>query len=392
MATIMVLSALGRAGAQTQTQQPPPQQVVEIVTVSAREATIIANAINMLRSSRDPLVAKTVADYILRLTEAMAISGQVHPIGPLSDQERAVVKLDTFLEKHNVAGAPVRLQVRGPDGISTGPVYTFSRSSFIALCADIASTGFIEIRRVQELKMIVVARMIADLNEQQDELIPERDILAGLLMSFKNQDPKGVIIGRVQDIADAIAASGAVHDFVPADQQKEFRELGHMERGVFEVVPEARRGVANVRYSGQLFTTSVNHFVWFFIRFLLADQERGDWNTRARRTHLGSQVLDYLTLQLQAGTVGAVLNAVDKAGPPGPDGIALGDFFARGPGLNAVKKAPGLSQQTSALGPDYRRLMISPKQAQKVPELRRWLEKEAKKLRGRITNGGYSDR
>ena len=384
---VLVLAAFAQAGGQNQTQTqrpPPPQTITETVTVSAREATIIANAVNMLRSSRDPLVAKTVADNIVKLTEAMAASGRVQQIGPLSEQERAVVKLDTLLAKHMVAGGPIRLQVRGPESIEGGPVYTLTRSSFISLCADIGSTGFVEFRVIQEIKMIVLARMIADLNEQQHELIPEREILEGVLLGFKDQDPKGLIIGRVLNIADAMAVTGGVYDLVPADQQQAFADLGHMDRGVFEAVPQDRTGMANVRYRGQIFTTSVNHFVWFFIRFLLAEQGQGDWNTLARRKHLGGQLLDYLTLQLQAATVDAALSAIDKAGPAGPSGIVLGDFFARGPGLNAVRKAPGLSQQASPLGSDYRVLVISPKEAQKLPELRKWLEKAAKDLKNKI--------
>ena len=382
--TVVLLFAAGVSAGQVQTQTPPPQRLTETVTVTAREAEIIATAVNMLRSSRDPLVAKTVADNILALSSAMVASGRVHQIGPISEQEQSVVDLPSALLRHQVAEGPIQLQVRGPESTIGGPIYTFTRSSFISLCADLASTHLLQVRVIQEIKMIVVARMIADLNEQQHELIPEREILKGVLLGFKNQDRKGVIIDRVLDIADAMAKRGDVYDLVPTSQQDAFRDLGHMERGVFEVVAAATAGQINVRYGAALYTTSVNHFVWFFIRFLLADQSRGDWNTRARRTRLGGQLLDYATVQLQVHALEAAIGALDAAGPPSPTGLSLGDVFARDPGLSAITRAPGVSQQPSARGPDFRTLWVSPKQAQKLPDLRRWLDEHARDLREQL--------
>jgi hypothetical protein len=384
MTVVLLLAAGVPAGpAQTQTP-PPPQRLTETVTVTAREAEIIATAVNMLRSSRDPLVAKTVADNILALSNAMAASGRVHQIGPITEQEQTVVDLPAALHRHQVADGPIQLQVRGPESTIGGPIYNFTRSSFISLCADLASTNLVQVRVIQEIKMIVVARMIADLNEQQRELIPEREILKGVLLGFRNQDVKGVIIDRVLDIADAMALSGDVYDLVPAAQMDEFRELGHMERGVFEVVTAAKAGQVNVRYSAKLYTSSVNHFVWFFIRFMLADQSQGDWNTRVRRTRLGGQLLDYATVQLQANTLDAAIHEIDTAGPLLADGLPLGDFFARGPGLAAMKRAPGVSLQPSARGPDFRMLWVSPKQSQRLPDLRRWLDEHARDLKAQL--------
>lgn len=363
--------------------QTPPQTVIEVITVSAREAEVITRAVNTLRSSRDPLVAQTVADNILRLSDAMAASGRVHEIGPLTEQELTVVALPEFLTRHAVPGGPIRLQVRATPATVTGPVYTLSRASFIALCADIASTGFLQMRVTQEIKMIVVARMIADLNEQQHELIPEREILVGLLKGFEAQDRRGVIIGRVLGIADAMAESGAEYALVPPAEMAAFRELGHMEKGVFEPVT-GRKGVIRVRYNEQVLETSVNHFVWFFIRFLLADQSQGDWNTRARRTHLGSQLLDYLTLQLQVNALDTAVAALDVAGAASADGLHVVSVYARGPGPEAVKRAPGASLRPSARGGDYVDLVIAPKQSRNRADVRAWLMTRAAELREKL--------
>ena len=87
-------------------------------------------------------------------------------------------------------------------------------------------------------------------------------------------------------------------------------------------------------------------------------------------------MLDNLTEQLQARVIQSVLTRLAEPRTPAKNGLVLGDFVARGPGLAALKGAPGLSQQDSARGPDYRTLVVSAKQMQNLPELRRWLERE----------------
>jgi hypothetical protein len=299
-ASIVIVIAGVRTGGQTQVAPP---RTTETITVTARESTIIAKALNTLHSSHDPLVATTVADKMVALSTAMAASGRLYLIGPLTAPEQRVVSLTEDLTKRSVEGGPIRIQVRGPESQPTGLVYTLTRSSFISFCADVASIDFIEIRTVQENKMIVAARMVLDLNGQlvnalANPFIAEREILAGVLQGFENRDRKGVIIGRVVDIADAIAATGVAYDLVPPQQAAEFHDIGHMDVGIFKVALTPQAGMVNVRYDGQTYTTSGDHFVWFFLRFLLAENH-SDANTRARHLRLGGQLLDYLVVQLQ---------------------------------------------------------------------------------------------
>lgn len=369
-------------GPAAQTQTPPQVRITETVTVSARDAKIITDSITELRRSRDPLVAQTVADNILRLTDAMAASRRVHEVGPLSDDEQGVVHVREVMEKYSFPGGPIMLRPRNLDSSPGSRRFEFTPAAFIAMCADMASNPLVQLRVLQETKMIVVARMIVDLSNQQDELISERKILEGVLAGFKNQDVKGVIIERVLGIADALAVNAdhnAPYDLVTSSQENDFRTIGHMNRGVFEVVPSPRIDMVNVAYDGKIYATTVNHFVWFFIRFLLADEDAIDPGIRARRTLLGSHLLDYLSVQLEVRVLQSVLTSLDAAGPAGERGVLLGDFIARGPGLAAVKKAPGVSQQASARGADYRTLVVSPTQMRNLPRLKAWLAHEISK-------------
>lgn len=291
------------SGLSAQTQTPPPIRITETVTVSARDAKIINDSIKELRRSRDPLVSKTVADNLLRLTDAMAVSRRVHEVGPLSDDEQGVIRVREMMEKYSFPNGPIMLRPRNLDSSSGPRRFDFTPASFIAMCADMASNPLVQLRVIQENKMIVVARMVMDLSEQQDELISERAILEGALAGFKNQDVEGKIIGRVLGIADALAVNAdknLPYDLVPPSKLDDFRGIGHMERGVFEVVTAPQIGKVNVSYNGKIYATTVNHFVWFFIRFLLADQDALDEGIRARRTLLGSHLLDYLAEQLKA--------------------------------------------------------------------------------------------
>ena len=123
------------------------------------------------------------------------------------------------------------MRPRNPDSTPGPRLFTFTPSAFIAMCADMASSPLVQLRVIQENKMIVVARMIVDLSEQQDKVISERQVLEGALAGFKNQDPKGVIIGRVLGIADALAVNSAgnlPYDFVKPGDQDAFRKIGHM--------------------------------------------------------------------------------------------------------------------------------------------------------------------
>lgn len=365
-----------------QTQTPPPVRITETVVVSARDAKTIADALDHLRSSRDPLVAKTVADNLVKLTDAMAASGRVNEIGPLTGDEQEVIQVRDLMEKYSFPGGPIFVRPRNPDS-SPGPrLFNFTRPAFIAMCADMASNPLLQFREIQENKMIVVARMIADLNEQQDQVISERSTLEGLLLGFKNQDVKGVIIGRVQGIADALAVNAdqnAAYDLVPPEKAEAFRKLTHMESDVFEAVAQPRIRHVNVAYDGKIFATTVDHFVWFFLRFLLADADTNDPGVRERRTQLGSDLLDHLTDQLQARVIESVLSTISSPGVQQAGGFVLGDFSASGPGLEALKSAPGLDEEDSRRGPEYKTLRILPKNMRRLPELREWLAHELAK-------------
>lgn len=367
-------------GLSAQTQTPPPIRTKETVVVSARDAKIINDAINELRDSRDPLVADMVADNIVKLTEAMAASGRVNEIGPLTEDEQGVIRVRELMEKYSFPGGSIFIRPRNADS-SPGPrLFTFTQSSFIAMCADMASSPLVQLRAIQENKMIVVARMIADINEQQKDVISEREVLEGALEGFRNQDPQGVIIDRVEGIADALAVNAdqnAPYDLVAADQQEAFEKLTRMDHDVFKLVERPRSRAVNVRYDSKIYSTTANHFVWFFIRFLLADQDALDEGIRVRRIRLGGELLDNLTAQLQIRVMQSVLDSLSEPGVNASKALVLGDFFARGPGLDSLKKAPGLSLRESARGDDFRTLVVSGK---KLPELESWLQHEIAKL------------
>lgn len=390
-ATTLLLSLLllsGPAAQQTTTATQPPPQVLmtDTVTVSARDTRVIVDALSRMKDSRDPMIAQSVSNNILRLVDAMSQSGAVNKIGPLSDQEADVVHLNGLLTKFSVAGGSIRLQPRNRDSTLGPTVFTLSRASFISLCADLASNGGL-FRVNQELRTIVLARVVADLNEQQHNPIAEREVLIDLLAGFKAQDRKGVIIDRVLGIADAMAndaAENAPYDLVPAALIQDFASLGHMQTGVFEAEAGTRAGRVNVSYGGQTFSTSVDHFVWFFIRFMLAEDAGSDESVRARRTQLGGRLLDHLTLQLQVRPLERALEALDGAGVAGPTGRSLGDFIDRGPGLAAIAKAPGVSIIDSPRGPDYRAVVVSPDHADQLADLHSWLEEHTKKMQGEI--------
>lgn len=382
----LVLVMFVAVAVSAQSQTPPPVRITETVVVSAKDAKTISDALDSLRNSRDPLVAKTVADNLVKLTEAMAVSGRVNEIGPLSGDEQAVIQIRALMEKYSFPGGPIFVRPRNADS-SAGPrLFTFTRPAFIAMCADMASNPLVQFRDVQENKMIVVARMIADLNEQnldeqQDQVISERATLAGVLLGFKNQDVKGVIIRRVQGIADALAVNAdqnAPYDLVEPGHANAFRTLTHMDHDVFEAVAKPRIHRVNVVYEGKIYATTVDHFVWFFLRFLLADGDT-DPGILARRTQLGSDLLDHLTDQLQARVIESVMTTIAQPPTRGTEGLALGDFSAFGPGLEALKGAPGLSQQKSLRGEDFKTLVIPAKDMKRLPELREWLKHEMSK-------------
>lgn len=373
---VVVLSA----GLSAQTQTPQPVRFKEEVVVSLKDAKIITEAINELRKSRDPLVSQVVADNLIKLVDAMAAIGRVHEIGPLSGDEEGVIDIREFMEKYSFPGGSILIRPRNIDSTAGPRLFSFKPSAFIAMCADMASSPLVQLRLVQENKMIVVARMITDLSEQQDALIAERLILQGALAGFKNQDVKGEIIGRVQGIADALAINADGNEpyvLVQPSQAAAFREIGHIERGVFDVVDKPRINNVNVAYDGKIYSTSVNHFVWFFIRFLLADEGATEAGFLVRKRILGRDLLDKLSIQLQQRVVQSVLTSLENPGPADPSGLVLGDFFARGPGLDALKKAPGLLQNESARGPEYRTLTVTARQLEKLSELREWLVKRA---------------
>ena len=375
-------------GAQTQGQTqtppppPPPQTPIQTganftVTVSAAEMDAIDHAVHELRDNPGGFIATTVADNILNLANAMVASGRTYEIGPLTPPELIVIDFDALLKKHAVDGGPIRLQLRQWNSTPGTVSYTFTRSSFIAFVADLAHVGIMRVRVVEQLKIIVVGRMIEDLNRQMQFFTPEREILTGILKGFQEMDKRGVISSRVLGIADGLAAGGIVYEFVPNDEQKAFDHLTQMEEGgAFAPALKAQAGKVNVRYGGAIYSASVEHCVFFFIRFTLDDID------------LGGKILDYLTWQLQLDVMNAVTAALNAAGNAGPDGIPLGDFYTRGPGLDVVKRAPGILQMPSALGPDYCVLVVSPKEALKRPELQKWLAARAQDLRNKVAKGG----
>jgi hypothetical protein len=378
---ILIAPTIAEAQTQTQAQTPPPIRITESVVVTPDDAAGIAAAINRLRRSRDPLVAQTVADNLVALTDAMSSSGRVFHVGPLTEAEQEVVDLPAALRKYSVEGGSIRLQPRGQESTEGPVVYSLTRSSFIKLCADLASTGS-AFRVTQEIKMIVVARMIADLSEQQEQVMPEREVLEGVLKGFKGHDRQGVVIGRVLAIADALATDAdqqPAYDLVPVARLMDFRDIGHMDTGVFAVVARPVANAVNVRNGGLMYSTSVNHFVWFFLRFLLADPNDLDDTIREKRKALGSDLLDYLTTQLEVRALQSTITLLEHAPVGDTQALALGDYVLGGPLLDTLKNAPGVSEQRSAHGAGYRTLVMLAKDNSKRPALREWLARELAK-------------
>ncbi|MBP6716133.1 MAG: hypothetical protein KA205_04670, partial [Acidobacteria bacterium] len=293
---------------------------------------------------------------------------------------------------YSVAGGSIRLQPRGQESQDGKLVYTLSRTSFIAMCAELASTGLIQVRVVQEIKMIVVARMIADLSEQQEQLMPEREVLEGVLLGFKQHDQHGVIIGRVLAIADALATEAddePPYELVPAARLLDFRDIGHMETGVFAIVARPVVNAVNVSYGGVTYSASVNHFVWFFLRFLLADPDALDEGVRAKRTQLGSDLLDHLETQLEVRALRLAIARLSAAQAADADVVSFGDYVVGSPILDTMKKGPGISEQRSGRGPGYRALFVPAKANAKQAELLEWLGRELEKRTPALVRGKF---
>ena len=159
----------------------------------------------------------------------------------------------------------------------------------------------------------------------------------------------------------------------------DFRESGHMGTGVFEIVARAVVNAVNVSYGGVTYSASVNHFVWLFLRFLLADPDVVAEETRAKRTKLGSDLLDHLATQLEVRALQLAIARLTEAQAVDADVVSFGDYVLGSPILDTMKKGPGISEQRSGRGPGYRALFVPAKANAKQADLLEWLGRELEK-------------
>jgi hypothetical protein len=376
-----MLAAAWSAAALVQTpapQTPPVPTVNETVVVSAREAGLIADAVRMLKRSEDRFLSTTVADHVEALANALAIAGRTFQLGPLTASERRVIDLGRLLRAHTAEDGPIRLTVRG-DGDEA--LYRLTRSSFMAFVADLAEGDLLRVRIIQQTKMLVTGRLIQDLNAQAGAVIPEREIVAGIIRGLAAADARGVIAPRVMDVSADLAESGQTYDFVPKARLADFSRWTSMSEGdLFTPVPALVDGAINVTHGGRLYSTTIEHFAAFFVRFLFADPRLADWSRQGKGVELGGKILDYLVAQLQADALTGVRKVIDGAGAIGPEGLLVGDTLARGPAFDIVRQIPGLTMSESPLGPGYRRFVVHSSDASKIPELRKWIAGRLKKL------------
>jgi hypothetical protein len=387
--TLLVLAATPVATQTPPPQTPPPPApitVTETIVVTARETMLIANAVRALKLSKDPFLETTVADNIVKLSDAIAADGRIYQIGPLTLQEQRVIDLDEALKRHADADGPIRLQARRQDSTPGPLVYRLTRSSFITLCSDIASSGAVRMTQTHDIKMIVVARIIRDLNAQI-ALIPEREIITGILRGFRDGDRRGTITGRVLGVADSLAASPRTFEFVPARLLEAFRRRTTMTADVFDPADVRLSNMVNVRFDDRLYVASVDHFVWFFLRFLLEDQRR-DAPDNDHGVEFGGKLLDHLIAQLQAEVLDGVRAALAAPGVAGPQGTTLGDYRMTESVMLIMKNAPGVSRRPSAQGREYGSLFVTPGDAGKLPKLRVWLDRQSAAVQARILEQG----
>src|SRR5205085_2367220 len=100
--------------------------------------------------------------------------------------------------------------------------------------------------------------------------------------------------------------SGRIYDLVAERDLTAFRRRALMTEDVFEKVAQPQDGMVNVRVDDVAYAATVEHFGWFFFRFLLEDQKRGDFDFGGGGVALGGRLLDFLVVQLQLETVDAI--------------------------------------------------------------------------------------
>ncbi len=343
----IVLLSLGFAHAAPAPQQAPPQQGGNVtVTVSAAEAGRVDTAIHDLQKNGDGFIATTVVENIQRLTQAMAQPGRSFSIGPLASNEAALIDLPALLRRHATPEGPIHIQIRSTETVDSPEVFTLRQSAFVLFCTDLVDAGVFRSGYEKHVKTIALSRMIVDLSNQEDGLIPGPNVLVGLMKTFGGEDKNGTkISARVLDIALAMTDRLSVYDMVPADIIKAFDKWTVIERQpVFAPIDAPIAGRVNIRHGGTAYTTTVEHFVWFFLGFYLVESHDHD-NVR-----MGGAVLDYLVAQIKSETIAEALTVI--AGAPPGRAIVLGDFRARGPRIDTFENAPAVERRPSVLGAD----------------------------------------
>ncbi len=177
-------------------QQPQQQGATETVTVSAGESRRVDDAIHDLQQNDDKFIATTVAANIRQLALAMAQSTRIYRVGPLTDSESAVVDLVAALRRHASDDGPIHLQVRTSATEQNPEVFTLRSSGFVQFCADLVSGGIFRSAYAQDVKRIVLSRIVVDLSTQQGELIPDSQVFVGLMKTFSDEDRSGIISYR----------------------------------------------------------------------------------------------------------------------------------------------------------------------------------------------------
>jgi hypothetical protein len=343
--------------------QTPPVQLS--VTVTADDTRRMKDAVKTLGGSDDPFIAR-LSGYVTTLAERLPLREPLYLVGPLTDQEAAIIDLDSYLTSHQDAHGTIKLQVRTSWTATGLRVYTLSPASFLTLLAAIANGPMVQVPALQRQQLLFLGRMLLDVNTQAGGVIPQMAIFDALSRAFQDKHVGERLVAIVQAMADVPHS----YDLVPPSRLADFRKLA--EAGFF-IDADPRGGGISVRYGENEYTMRPDHLMWSCLRLFSGDASR-DWAEQAAardRTMLGRDILGYLEIQVKAAIALQFKAALDAA-PAGTD-VALGRFRVRTLDvlLNDLPSATRTPDRS-----DHELISLS-LPAKKTTDLRKWIEQHA---------------
>ena len=283
-------------------QQPQYPAADLTVTVTAKDGANIADAIETLSKSSDPLVAG-LAGKMLMLAQALTQQPKGRPaytVGPLASEEESAVKLRGYLEKFEDDDGPIRLELLKSWTDTDPRLFRLSVPRFLEMLAAIAKGPFAQVPVMQRQQLIFLGRMVMDLNQQAGGVIKDRDIFAALAGGFDDTS----VSGRLGRVVQAMAVNGGTYDLIPEHCIEDVAKVTSAGFIVPAKPSDARR--INVTFNKTRYTTTADDLLWSLMRFFAGDKSP-DWaelakaNTRIRH---GREILEYLEAQIGESALG----------------------------------------------------------------------------------------